>query len=634
MSKLDRIHFPSDLKTFSIHDLPAIAQELRDEILVKVGRTGGHLGASLGAVELTIALHYVFDAPRDQIVWDVGHQAYGHKIISGRRERFDTLRQRHGLSGFPRRDESEYDTFGVAHASTAISAALGMATARDLRREDFKVVAVVGDGALTGGMAFEAMNNAGVLKKDLIVVLNDNKMSISKNVGALHRYLTKITAGKVYNHFQADVWELLGHLPRGGGKARRLARKIKESIKTLVVPGVIFEELGFRYFGPIDGHNVEFLVQTFEHIKDLGGPIIVHVITQKGKGYHFTENDPLCAHGVTRYDKVPGDVPVKKGAPSYTAIYGKTILELARADERIVAVTAAMPDNTGLTEFGRALPERMFDVGIAEQHGVTFAAGLATRGMVPVVTIYSTFLQRAYDQVIHDVAIQNLPVRFVLDRGGIAGEDGPTHHGSFDLSYLRLIPNFVVMAPKDENELRHMVKTLVEYDHGPIAVRFPRGEGLGVALDAEPRALPIGKAEVLLEGRDVVFVAIGAMVDPCLRAARLLAAGGIEAGVVNARFVKPLDHAVLDALAALDALIFTVEDNAVAGGFGSAVNEYWLEQGYDATGVHNLGLPDRFIEHGERGELLAELGLSAEELARVAADAVAERRRAVRSAAR
>jgi 1-deoxy-D-xylulose-5-phosphate synthase len=634
MSKLDRIQFPSDLKAFSVHELPAVARELRDEILARVGRTGGHLGASLGAVELTLALHYVFDAPRDQIVWDVGHQAYGHKIITGRRDRFDTLRQRHGLSGFPKRDESEYDTFGVAHASTAISAALGMAVARDLAGEKFKVVAVVGDGALTGGMAFEAMNNAGVLKKDMIVVLNDNKMSISKNVGALGHYLTRITSGKVYNHFQADVWELLGHLPRGGGKARRVARKIKESVKTLVVPGVIFEELGFRYFGPIDGHDVEFLVETLQQVKDLGGPILIHAITQKGKGYEFTENDPFCAHGVTRYDKVPGDTPAQKGHPSYTAVYGKTVLELAKADERVVAITAAMPDNTGLTEFARVLPERMFDVGIAEQHAVTFAAGLATRGIIPMVTIYSTFLQRAYDQVIHDVAIQNLPVRFVLDRGGIAGEDGPTHHGSFDLSYLRLVPNFVVMAPKDENELRHMTRTLIEYDRGPIAMRFPRGEGLGVALDPALQSLPIGKAEVLREGRDVVFFAVGAMVHPCTLAAELLAARGIEAGVVNARFVKPLDSALIDRIASQDALIITVEDNTVAGGFGSGVNEYLIERGFDANVARNLGLPDRFIEHGERGDLLADLGLGPETIADTAAEFLAERRRAIRSVLR
>jgi 1-deoxy-D-xylulose-5-phosphate synthase len=632
MSILDGIQFPSDLKRHPVTDLPEVARALRDEILVQVGKNGGHLGASLGAVELTLALHYVFDAPRDQIVWDVGHQAYGHKIITGRRERFATLRQRHGISGFPKRDESEYDTFGVAHASTAISAALGMAIARDLQHDDFKVVAVVGDGALTGGMAFEALNNAGVLKKDLIVVLNDNRMSISHNVGALHRYLTQITSGRVYNHLQADVWELLGHLPRGAGKARRVARKIKESIKTLIVPGVIFEELGFRYFGPVDGHNVEFLVETLQHIKDLNGPILLHAITQKGKGYPFTENDPFCAHGVTRYDKIPGDIPAKKGNPSYTGVYGKTILELAQGDDRIVAITAAMPDNTGLTEFARVLPERMFDVGIAEQHGVTFAAGLATRGMIPVVTIYSTFLQRAYDQIIHDVAIQNLPVRFVLDRGGIVGEDGPTHHGAFDLSYLRLVPNFVIMSPKDENELRHMLKTMVVYDRGPIALRFPRGEGAGVALDARLEPIPIGVAEVLAEGSDVVFVAIGAMVRPAVAAAEALHAHGIEAGVVNARFVKPLDTGVLDRIASSDAFVFTVEDNTIQGGFGSAVSEHWVARGFDGSKLKNLGLPDRFIDHGDRDGLMAELGLDAASLVKAAIAVVGARRGSVRSA--
>ena len=633
MSILDRIQYPSDLKSVPVEDLPGLARELRDDILARVGRTGGHLGASLGAVELTLAIHYVFDAPRDQIVWDVGHQAYGHKIITGRRDRFDTLRQRHGLSGFPKREESEYDTFGVGHASTAISAALGMAMARDLNNEDFKVVAVVGDGALTGGIAFEAMNNAGVLKKDLIVVLNDNRMSISHNVGALHKYLTKITSGKLYNHLQADVWELLGHLPRGGGKARRVAHKIKESIKTLVVPGVIFEELGFRYFGPIDGHNVEFLVETFSQIKEMNGPILVHAITQKGKGYHFTENDPFCAHGVTRYDKVPGDRPAQKGNPSYTGVYGRTILELAKENPRVVAITAAMQDNTGLSDFAREIPERVFDVGIAEQHGVTFAAGLATRGIVPMVTIYSTFLQRAFDQVIHDVALQNLPVRFILDRGGIVGEDGPTHHGSFDLSYLRMVPNFVIMSPKDENELRHMVRTAVTYDAGPIALRFPRGEGLGVPMDEELREIPIGKAEVLSTGRDVMFVAIGAMVAPCVAATDRLRARGIDAGVVNARFVKPLDGEMLDQLASTDALIITVEDNALAGGFGSGVNEHWVEHHYDSSALRNLGLPDRFVEHGDRDGLMEELALSPEGIARFAAETHLDRGRSVRSVA-
>ncbi|MDH3197862.1 MAG: 1-deoxy-D-xylulose-5-phosphate synthase [Candidatus Krumholzibacteria bacterium] len=625
--KLHTIQSPADLKRLDASELPEVARELRDEILEQVGKTGGHLGASLGAVELTLALHYVFDTPRDQIVWDVGHQAYGHKILTGRRERFPTLRQKGGLSGFPKRDESEYDTFGVAHASTAISAALGMATARDLSGEDFKVVAVVGDGALTGGMAFEAINNAGILHKDLIVILNDNRMSISKNVGALSTYLTRITTGKVYNRLEADVWELMGLIPKLGGKARKLARKIKESIKTLVVPGVIFEELGFRYFGPIDGHDVGFLVQTLRDVRDLKGPILVHTITQKGKGYEFTEKDPLCAHGVTRFDKIPGDIPSKKGTPAFTDVYGRTILDIARRDPKVVAITAAMPDNTGLTAFGQELPERMFDVGIAEQHAVTFAAGLATQGFKPIVTIYSTFLQRAYDQVIHDVGIQNLPVRFVLDRGGLVGEDGPTHHGAFDLSYLRIVPNFVVMSPKDENELRHMIHTLVRYANGPIALRFPRGAGLGVALDAELRELPIGQGELLREGADVAFVAIGTMVQTALRAADVLAERGVQAGVVNARFVKPLDRALLDRTLAGEPGVVTVEDNAVKGGFGSEVNEYLVAQGYETARLCNLGLPDRFVEHGTRAELLEDVGLSVGGLVQAALAAVETRRR-------
>jgi len=615
---LDQIKTPQDLKKFPVDKLTEIAAELREEILTTVGRTGGHLGAGLGAVELTLALHYVFDAPKDQIVWDVGHQAYGHKILTGRRDRFGTIRQKDGLSGFPRRDESEYDTFGVGHASTAISAALGMATARDLKGEDFKVIAVVGDGAMTGGMTFEAINNAGILRKNLIVVLNDNKMSISKNVGALSKYLTKITSGRVYNKFEADVWELLGYIPKLGGKAQKLASKIKESIKNAVVPGVIFEELGFRYFGPFDGHNVEFMVDTLNDIKDLHGPILVHLITQKGKGYDFTEQDYLCAHAVSKFDKIPGDIPAKSSTPVYTDVYGETITELGKQDPDLVTITAAMPDNAGLCTFAREIPERLFDVGIAEQHAVTFAAGLATQGIKPVVTIYSTFLQRAYDQIVHDVALQNLPVKFVLDRGGLVGEDGPTHHGSFDLSYLRSIPNMVVMSPRNENEFQHMLKTLVSYDEGPIALRFPRGGGVGVELDKEWHEIPIGQGEILAEGKDVVFLGIGTMVDVALKAAESLAQRGVSAGVVNARFVKPLDTQLIDDVLEAEPALITVEENSVAGGFGSAVNEYLVSQGYDASRVRNLGLPDRFIQHGDRTSLLIEIGLTPDALAQTA----------------
>jgi len=630
---LDQINSPLDLKKLSVDQLPLVAGELREEIYEKVSKTGGHLGASLGAAELTLALHYVFDAPRDQIVWDVGHQAYGHKIITGRREQFHTLRQKNGLSGFPKRSESEYDTFGVGHASTAISAALGMAAARDINREDYKVIAVVGDGALTGGIAFEGINNAGILHKDLIVILNDNKMSIAKNVGALNTYLTKVTSGKVYNRIEADVWELLGLIPKLGGKARKLARKIKESIKTLVVPGMIFEDLGFRYFGPIDGHDVELLVETLRDIKELGGPILIHTITQKGKGYEFTEKDPLCAHGVTTFDKIPGDIPSQSGAQSYTGVYADTITSLGGSDKRVVTITAAMPDNTGLDKFHNEHPERMFDVGIAEQHAVTFAAGLATQGIKPFVTIYSTFLQRAYDQIIHDVALQKLPVRFVVDRGGIVGEDGPTHHGTFDLSYLRLIPNMVIMAPKDENELRHMTKTLVAYEEGPAALRFPRGSGTGVRMDKRLRKLPIGKGEIVREGNAVVFLAIGATVEMSLRAAEILAKKGVEACVVNARFVKPLDTELIDKVLENAPTVITVEDNAVAGGFGSGVNEYLVSQGYEVSGIRNLGIPDRFIEHGKREAMLTDIGLTPEALAQTAETLLAAEKRVYKPAA-
>ena len=630
---LDKIKSPDDLKKLEVGQLSQVARELREEILEHVGKTGGHLGASLGAVELTLALHYVFDAPKDQIVWDVGHQAYGHKMITGRLDQFHTLRQKDGLSGFPKRSESEYDTFGVGHASTAISAALGMAAARDLSGDDYKVIALVGDGALTGGIAFEAINNAGILHKDLIVILNDNKMSISKNVGALNMYLTKITSGKLYNRIEADVWELLGLIPKLGGKARKLAGKIKVSIKTLVVPDVIFEELGFRYFGPIDGHNVEFLVETFNHVKDLRGPILLHTLTQKGKGYDFTEKDPLCAHGVTRFDKVPGDIPAKSSAPSYTSVYGKTITALGKKNPDVVAITAAMPDNTGLNIFKEAHPDRLFDVGIAEQHAVTFAGGLATKGIKPVVTIYSTFLQRAFDQLIHDIALQNLPVRFVLDRGGLVGDDGPTHHGTFDLSYLRMIPNMVVMSPKDENELQHMIKTIVAYNDGPIALRFPRGNGLGVHMDKRLHRLPIGKGEIVREGKDVVFFAIGAMVETSNRAAEILAGNGIDACVVNARFVKPLDHGLIDEVLSDEPALITAEENVVMGGFGSGVNEYLVSQGYDVSRIRNLGIPDQFIEHGSRDALLTEIGLTPEAMAQTAVSMLEHEKRMYKPAA-
>ncbi len=630
---LEQIGSPVDLKRMPAEQFPALASEIREEIIRVIAKNGGHLGGSLGTVELTIALHYVFEAPKDKIVWDTGHQAYGHKILTDRRDVFDTIRLKGGISGFPSRAESPYDTFGVGHASTSISAALGMAVARDLAGDDYRVVAVIGDGALSGGMAFEAINNAGTLKTDLLVILNDNKMSIAKNVGALSQYLTAITSGRVYRRLEADVWELLGRLPRVGGKTRVLAHRIKESIKTLVVPGMLFENLGFRYFGPVDGHNVEFLIRTMKDLKSLKGPILLHVITEKGKGFAHAGNDSTRCHGVSSFDKVPGDRDKKKNnsKPSYTQVFSDTLVQLARENPKVVGITAAMADGTGLRAFANEFPKRFFDVGIAEQHAVTFAAGLASQGMVPVVAIYSTFLQRAFDQVIHDVGLQCLPVRFVMDRAGVVGDDGPTHHGVFDVGFLRMIPNFVVMAPKDENELRHAMKTMIDYNAGPIAIRMPRGSGFGVKMDDELVSLPIGKSEVLREGKDVVILAYGTCVYAALGAASLLEENGIHPTVVNARFAKPLDRVLLEELMKSEPYLITVEENARAGGFGSGVLEYLVDGGYEVGRIKNLGIPDRYMTHASQTELLAEIGLTPENIAQTVLDLMAERRHWVKS---
>jgi 1-deoxy-D-xylulose-5-phosphate synthase len=636
MAYLERINGPDDLKTLAVEQLPALAGEIRQEIVRVIAKNGGHLGASLGTVELTIAIHYVFNAPKDKIVWDTGHQAHGHKILTDRREAFETIRLKGGISGFPSRAESPYDAFGVGHASTSISAALGMAVARDLAGADHRVIAVVGDGALSGGMSFEAINNAGNIKTDLIVVLNDNKMSIAKNVGALSQYLTAVTSGRVYNRLEADVWELLGLIPRVGGKTRRLAHKIKESIKTLIVPGMLFEALGFRYFGPVDGHNVEFLIKTLKDLSNLKGPILLHVITEKGKGFAHAAQDSTRCHGVSSFDKIPGDKEKNKknARPSYTQIFSDTLVELGRENGKIVGITAAMPDGTGLKAFGEAFPERFFDVGIAEQHAITFAAGLATQGMIPVAAIYSTFLQRAYDQVVHDVGLQNLPVRFVMDRAGLVGDDGPTHHGVFDVGYLRMIPNFTIMAPKDENELRHMLKTMIEHHHGPIAMRMPRGNGTGVKMDADMVCLPIGRGEVLREGKGVVVVAYGTCVYPALLAASLLEENGIHPTVVNARFAKPLDTVLLDELLRSEPCLVTVEENARAGGFGSAVLEFIADRGYETRLVTNMGIPDRYMGHAPQSDLLAEIGLTPENIAHVVLETAMRNGRAGKRAAR
>ena len=521
---LDRIDSPADLKKLDVSELPGLAEEIRQEIVRVVSRTGGHLAPSLGTVVLTLALLYEFESPREKIIWDVGHQSYPHKLLTGRRDRFGSLRQLGGVAGFPRREESPHDAFNTGHSSTSISAALGMACARDFREEDFRTIAVIGDGALTAGLAFEGLNQAGHLKRDLIVVLNDNRMSISKNVGALSQYLTRLLSAPTYQRLESEVWDIMGRIPAVGERGRELASRALEGLRGMFVPGVLFEELGFKYFGPLDGHNVELLIDAFERLKLTEGPLLVHVVTTKGKGYAHAEDDAPKFHGVGAFDKTTGTLTSKPKAISYTEVFGRTLSALAEADDRIVAITAAMPAGTGLAPFARYHPDRFFDVGIAEQHAVTFAAGLAALGMKPVVAIYSTFLQRAYDQIIHDVCLQKLPVRFMIDRGGLVGDDGPTHHGVFDLTFLRTIPNLVLMSPKDENELASMVRTAIEYDEGPIAIRYPRGAGHGVRMDYEPAALPVGGAEVLREGRDLLLLAIGSIVGTALDAAELLSA--------------------------------------------------------------------------------------------------------------
>lgn len=612
---LDSIRTPDDLKQLPPTALAELAEEMRERIVQVVSANGGHLAPSLGTVELTVALHSVFDTPRDILIWDVGHQSYGHKILTGRNDRFDTIRQENGLSGFPRRMESEYDPFGTAHASTAISAALGFACARDLKHEAHKVIAVVGDGALTGGLAFEGLNQAGVVATDLLVVLNDNSMSISPNVGAIARYLTRLTSAPVYRRLEIDVWELLGKVP-AGGKARTLVRRIKESMKNLVLPNILFEEFGFKYYGPIDGHDLPTLIEVLKQLKEIRGPVILHTLTRKGKGYKFAEEDARKYHGVSSFDKLTGTSAKKPSAPTYTEVYGQTLAELAAKDPAIVAITAAMPDGTGLAKFATAYPERFHDVGIAEQHGTCFSAGLAAAGAKPFATIYSTFLQRAYDQIVHDVAVQKLPVRFALDRAGLVGEDGATHHGVFDISYLRCLPGFVLMAPKDENEFRHMLATMSAYVEGPIAVRYPRGSGLGVSLDPEPRPLPIGEGELLEPGEDLVLVAYGTMVAPARAAARKLVESGIRAAVINARFAKPLDERLIVDWARRTGRIVTLEEGALPGGFGDAVLELLARTGGPAIRAKCFGVPDRFFDHGTRDSLLRHAGLDVDSIAR------------------
>jgi 1-deoxy-D-xylulose-5-phosphate synthase len=595
---LEDIKSPMDIKGFDTEKLKELAGEIRKAIIEGVSRSGGHLAPSLGVVELSIALHYVLDTPTDKLIWDVGHQSYAHKLLTGRYENFSTLRKYKGISGFPKISESPYDAFGTGHSSTSISAATGMIEARDKLGENFKVVAIIGDGAMTAGLAFEGLNHAGQLGKDLIVVLNDNKMSISKNVGALSVYLNRILTGDVYQRFRKETRAIIESIPMFGEHMSKLAQKMEEHLKGFFLPGIVFEELGFNYVGPIDGHNIELLVDTLKKVKNNEQPTLVHVITQKGKGYEFSEKDPSYFHGTGPFETETGEPASSQIDMTYSEVLGATLTELAGKDPMVVAITAAMKEGTGLSGFADKYPDRFYDVGIAEPHAVTFAAGLATQGLRPVVAIYSTFLQRAYDEIVHDVCLQKLPVVFAIDRGGLVGDDGPTHHGAFDLSYLRHIPNLIVMTPKDHLEFREMFAMSLKHD-GPTAIRFPR------AKISEP--LPfvhfgIGESETLREGSDISVLAIGSRVKPSLSAAVRLEAEGISARVVNMRFVKPIDEEAIRA-AASTGRILTVEDNAVQGGFGSAVLEALQRMGIRGIEVRSLGIPDQFIEHGTQAEL-------------------------------
>lgn len=615
---LDHVNGPADIKGLSLKELRTLANELRARIIGQVQKSGGHLAPSLGVVELTLALHSVFSCPKDQIVWDVGHQTYAHKLITGRRDKFDTLRQYKGISGFPRRAESPFDAFDTGHSSTSISAALGIAVANRLKQGEGKVIAVIGDGSLTAGLAYEGLNQAGDMDQDMIVVLNDNGMSIAPNVGAISNFLSRALSGKAYQTFRKDVERFLKSVPGFGADLLDFARRSEESFKAFSTPGMLFEAFKFNYIGPVDGHRLDRLMDTFSAVAKLEGPILVHVLTQKGKGYSPAEQNPAHFHGVGAL-KPKSAEPPQKPPPSYTNVFGRTMVELAKGDDRVVAITAAMPEGTGLQSFAESFPARFFDVGIAEQHAVTFAAGLAVSGFKPVVAIYSTFLQRAFDQVVHDVCLTNLPVVFAMDRGGIVGEDGATHQGLLDLSFLRCIPNLSLMAPADESELRHMLLTALAHD-GPVALRYPRGQGLGVSLEGDLKKLPWGKGELRRPGQDIALIGIGVEVAVCEAAAVILAEHGVDAAVVNARFVKPLDTELICGLAEQCGKVVTVEENVAAGGFGSAVLEALSSRGLYGVKTRCIAVQDTFVEHGSQSQLRHDYGLDAEAVVQAATE--------------
>lgn len=617
-SLLDRINSPADLKDLNLTELEQLAGEIRQRIIKTVSKTGGHLAPSLGVVELAIAIHYVFDTPNDKVIWDVGHQAYAHKLLTSRRDRFHTLRTFGGISGFPKRNESPYDTFDTGHSSTSISAGLGISTAKAIKGEKAKVISVIGDGSMTAGMAFEGLNQTGHTEKDLIVILNDNEMSIAPNVGAFSSFLSRKMRGRRFVSLRRDLEDFFKSIPGVGENILTLLRRSEDSLMTFFTPGMLFEAFKFQYIGPIQGHRIDLLIETLKGTLNLGGPILVHVLTKKGKGYGPAEKNPTHYHGVGSFEVATGSL-VKKTSeqpPTYTKIFGDTMVDLASRDTMLFAITAAMPEGTGLNEFSQHYPDRFLDAGIAEQHAVTFAAGLATEGFRPVVAIYSTFLQRAFDQIIHDVCLPNLPVVFCIDRGGLVGEDGPTHHGPFDITYLRSLPNMSLLAPKDENELRHMIFTALEHN-GPIAIRYPRGTGIGVPLDPEYKKLPVGEAEILRKGKDLLIIALGSMVIPALEASELLKEEGISAGVINCRWVKPLDKRIVDYSQSVGKVL-VAEENTRQGGLGGAILELFNDLEADGIVLKRLGLPDQFIEHGSLSQLRQKYGLDISGIAKQA----------------